>query len=140
MAWVSRVRRWSSSGATNTWHLPASRRNGAACMDAVEVALEARAERVGLLGLGSVAGPAARVAPGASTASSSTSLASRGRARWPGSPTHAGECAMPMTPKSVLLAGKLSSCLCAQGTEGVRHTTVIDDCRELRELVDELRR
>ena len=31
MAWVSRVRRWSSSGATNTWHLPARRRNAREC-------------------------------------------------------------------------------------------------------------
>jgi len=27
-AWVRRVRRWSSSGAMKTWHLPARRRNG----------------------------------------------------------------------------------------------------------------
>ena len=54
-AWVRRVR-WWSSGKTNTWVLPASRRNGGGVEDAVPVALEAGPLGIGLLGPGPVAG------------------------------------------------------------------------------------
>ena len=64
-AWVRRVR-WWSSGKTNTWVLPASRRNDGGVQDAVAVPLEAGAPRVGLLGAGPPPAPRGPGGPGAS--------------------------------------------------------------------------
>ncbi len=79
---------------------------GLRVVDAVEVALEAGAQAIGLLGRR----PVARAAgPGGSRRQHDLVVflpASRGRATWPGSPTHAAAWATWMTPDSVVRACK----------------------------------
>ena len=81
MAWVSRVRRWSSSGAMKTWHLPARRRKGVACWMRSRSRSKQVRNAVGRLGPGRLPAPSARVAPGGQDVV---------RGRPPGPPLRAG--------------------------------------------------
>src|SRR4051794_2327392 len=85
-AWVSRVRRWSSSGAMKTWHFPASRRHGRECL--MRSRSRSKHSRYGSGASGRMRSPAptARVAPGAS---SSPRRASRSSRPSSGAPTYA---------------------------------------------------
>src|SRR5688572_616122 len=94
MACVSRVRRWSSSGATKTWHLPARRRNAVECW----IRSRSRSKHVrhgsGSSGTARDPAPTARAAPGASSDRSSDSRSSRATNPCGASPTAAARCAV----------------------------------------------
>ena len=64
-ACVSRVRRWSSSGAMNTWHLPARRRHGRECFTRSRSRSKHRRYGSGSSGRARSPAPTGRVAPGA---------------------------------------------------------------------------
>ena len=83
-AWVSRVRRWSFSGAMKTWHLPASRRHGRECFMRSRSRSKHSRSGSGASGRRRTPAPTGRVAPGASVAASSASRSSRRRT---GAPT-----------------------------------------------------
>ena len=101
-AWVSRVRRWSSSGAMNTWHFPASRRHGRECLmrsrsrskhsrygSGVSAAGPARADRARRAGGANAASSSASAPPGIDGAPDPRAPAHQSaRARWTTTPAH----------------------------------------------------
>ena len=98
MAWVSRVRRWSSSGAMNTWHFPASRRKARLCWMRSRSRSKQVRNRSGSSATTRWPAPIARVAPGARTLSSAASRSSSDGMLRPRGPTSTGAWATTSPP------------------------------------------